>query len=178
MIENAAAPAPYLLLGPPGTGKTRTLVEVIRQTVFRNTWPRVLVSGFTLNAVRGLLEKVLDCVEAKTAQVVLLVSNKNELDALPVSVKRCAMIVNGQMSETIHQRLVFSTHLTIGIVTENFSFPEGHFTHVFVDDATMLTEPECLLPLSVLGSSKDAQVPYNKKTINDKTEAFEFLLRV
>lgn len=91
-------------------------------------------------------------------QVLILVVSKQELERLPPAIQQSAVIVNSQMSETIHQRLIFSTYSTIGVVTENFSFAEGHFSHVFIDDATMITEPECLMPLSVLGSSKDSQV--------------------
>ena len=34
IINKSAKPAPYILFGPPGTGKTATIVEAIKQVFF------------------------------------------------------------------------------------------------------------------------------------------------
>lgn len=33
IVENSSFPAPYILFGPPGTGKTATIVEAIAQVL-------------------------------------------------------------------------------------------------------------------------------------------------
>ena len=53
-----AAPELALIHGPPGTGKTRTLVELIRQCVRRSE--RLLVSAASHAAVDNLAERLID----------------------------------------------------------------------------------------------------------------------
>jgi hypothetical protein len=53
-----AAPQLALIHGPPGTGKTRTLVELIRQCVRRSE--RLLVSAASHAAVDNLAERLID----------------------------------------------------------------------------------------------------------------------
>lgn len=53
-----AAPDLALVHGPPGTGKTRTLVEIVRQALARGE--RVLVTAASNTAVDNLAERLLD----------------------------------------------------------------------------------------------------------------------
>ncbi len=58
-VERAlAAETLSLILGPPGTGKTRTLVEVVRRAVARGE--RVLVTAASNTAVDNLAERLAD----------------------------------------------------------------------------------------------------------------------
>jgi ATP-dependent RNA/DNA helicase IGHMBP2 len=58
VVKALAAPEVALVHGPPGTGKTTVLVEIIRQAVARGA--RVLASAPSNIAVDNLLEKLLD----------------------------------------------------------------------------------------------------------------------
>ena len=64
-----------------------------------------------------------------------------------------------------HFCLLFVTQLT------NFRFADlsflriGHFTHVFLDEAGQATEPESLIPMSLV-SERDGQVGPNTRVLN------------
>lgn len=50
-------------------------------------------------------------------------------------------------------RVVIATCVTAGFL-HSLGLAVGHFTHVFVDEAGQATEPECLLPISLLAETE------------------------
>lgn len=52
----------------------------------------------------------------------------------------------------VRSRIVLATCSTAGYLSA-LGLGVGHFSHVFVDEAGQATEPECLLPVSLLAGS-------------------------
>lgn len=72
-------------------------------------------------------------------------------DPSPVILPYCTTI--DQIEVAAHSRIVVATCVTAGTL-HSLKLPVGHFSHVFVDEAGQATEPECLLPMSLLAGTE------------------------
>nr|XP_018915271.1 PREDICTED: probable RNA helicase armi [Bemisia tabaci] len=168
ILKGEARPLPYIIHGPPGTGKTVTMVETILQILSLLPDSRLLVATPSNSAADLITERILERLNLYPGQLVRLVSytywndgrvppflrpyaaiadikedpDKSETPG-PNSIKVCSREVLGRHKITI------STCTSIGIMY-TLGFPVGHFTHVFVDEAGQTTEPEILIPLAFL----------------------------
>ncbi|XP_059901891.1 putative helicase mov-10-B.1 [Gadus macrocephalus] len=60
IVAGSSKPAPYLVFGPPGTGKTVTLVEAIRQVEKTHASCHILACAHTNSATDLLCEKIMN----------------------------------------------------------------------------------------------------------------------
>lgn len=59
IVDGTSKPAPYLVFGPPGTGKTVTIVESIKQIFRMHETSHVLASAPSNSAADLLAERIL-----------------------------------------------------------------------------------------------------------------------
>ncbi len=128
-----------LLLGMPGTGKTTTLVALIRLLASRGK--RVLVSSYTHSAVDNLLLKV---EEAGTP--VLRIGNVDKADA---RLSRC--VLSTEHFDTV-ERIggALREHLVIGATclgANSQILGEVIFDYCIIDEASQVTVPIVLGPM-------------------------------
>ncbi|XP_065829382.1 uncharacterized protein [Oscarella lobularis] len=137
IVTARGRPAPYVVLGPPGTGKTVTLVEAILQIFYRIPFSRILVTAPS-NSAADLLALRLRATRCFFPGDVARLSESSE-SSLP-------FCYSADDVETIaYCRIVVTTCVASGLFY-SFGLKQDHFTHVFVDEASQATEPECLIP--------------------------------
>ncbi|KAM8753806.1 putative helicase mov-10-B.1 isoform 4-T4 [Acanthopagrus schlegelii] len=155
IVAGSSRPAPYLVFGPPGTGKTVTLAEAIKQIVMNQASCHILACAPTNTATNQLCELIL------VFKPYRLFARNLESKHVPDILKACSNLDGGwrmpTKAELMDHRIIVTTLYTAGrLVTSGI--PEGHFTHIFVDEAGNALETECLIPLAGLLCAKSGQV--------------------
>ncbi|CAG2056736.1 unnamed protein product, partial [Timema podura] len=175
ILKGEARPLPYVIFGPPGTGKTITLVETIMQILHLIPHSRLLVATPSNSASNLIAERLVDTGLFLPGQLVRLVSYHLMAEGLLpeklIPYSTCADITSCNEKTSLEEeplklssnaktlgrhRVTIGTCTTLGLL-HMMGFPHGHFTHVLVDEAGQATEPEILIPLTLV-NSKTGQV--------------------
>ncbi|XP_064457734.1 putative helicase MOV-10 [Ornithodoros turicata] len=152
-------PYPYLLFGPPGTGKTVTLVEAMKQVFHLIPSSKILVVAPSNSAGDLLAERLLE--HLMPSQIFRMYSSSlNPARVSKKLLKCCNYIPNMKTfwfparSKLEGYRIIVATLATGGRLV-SADFPLNHFTHIFIDEAGHALEPECLIPIVGLMSPWD-----------------------
>ncbi|XP_030827959.1 putative helicase MOV-10 isoform X2 [Strongylocentrotus purpuratus] len=157
IVTGTARPAPYLVFGPPGTGKTVTIVEAAKQVYKLLPESRVLVSAPSDSAADLVAVCLLDTVTPiATTHLMRMYAPSRPLIALDrvLKEKKCCNLGADDLyipskQEILEKRVVVTTLVNSGRLALA-QFPENFFTHVFIDEAGHATEPEALIALAGL----------------------------
>lgn len=170
-----AKPLPHFIFGPPGTGKTVTIVETILQIITLQPEARILVGTPSNSAANVIALRLIDSNILKPGDLIRFVAHKCITDdSLPLKLIPYCATADIATEGTQHQRthVTLKNGLTLGVscsvigrhrITVStcanlgtlfyMNFPKGHFTHVVIDEAGHLIEPEAMIPLSFLDVS-------------------------
>ncbi|XP_019853676.1 PREDICTED: putative helicase MOV-10 [Amphimedon queenslandica] len=145
-------PAPYVVFGPPGTGKTVTVVEAILQVYSLSTGNcRILASAPSNSAADLIAERLLLMGKLESGVLVRLNAYQRSQKPPEILGPHCMDVSDAEMAA--RHKIIVCTCVTAGILY-SLSLPVGHFTHVFIDEAGQATEPEALIPLGLLAGTE------------------------
>lgn len=162
ILKGEARPLPYVIFGPPGTGKSVTIVETILQ--LNNLFPssRILVATPSNSAADLLAERILELGKLEQNKMLRLVGlSALEQGKITASLMPYTAIIDVKSDyedrfgiQVITREAVKKFNIVIGTIgcvgiLFNLGFPRGFFTHIFVDEAGQATEPEILTALSM-----------------------------
>ena len=145
IMEAKHRPHPYILFGPPGTGKTSTLVELVLQLYHRSTF-RILVTASSNHCADKLAEDIVNLA-------------KEQLYDGPRALAHVNSVVRLTSANNLRKRLSVphyyeddkfeASRYRVVVTTNSMAFKlGGQFDYVIVDEAGHASEPESLMPLS------------------------------
>ncbi|KAK9884828.1 hypothetical protein WA026_009054 [Henosepilachna vigintioctopunctata] len=148
IVNCSSGDAPYIVFGPPGTGKTVTIVEAICQLLYK-TDKRILVCAPSNAACDLLTRKLMPFCSNEVLRRFYSVSR--DWNTVPSDIEEYTNIQNGVYevfdgSVLKDYRIVVTTLILIGRVdlqTYNADF-------VFIDEAAQATESDCTVAISAL----------------------------
>eukprot|EP00004_Rigifila_ramosa_P002120 TRINITY_DN1219_c0_g1_i4.p1 TRINITY_DN1219_c0_g1~~TRINITY_DN1219_c0_g1_i4.p1 ORF type:complete len:1301 (-),score=286.37 TRINITY_DN1219_c0_g1_i4:65-3967(-) len=146
---------PFLIFGAFGTGKTRTLVEMaLRMLNFPKA--RVLIATPS-NSAADLLTAALAKSEvlSNPEKMLRLVAFHRRLDSIPNGIVKYTAWSNQkqlfdlpELPRLMSFQVIVTTAVTAGAL-HGMGVPQGHFTHIILDEAGQAQVCEALVPLSL-----------------------------
>ncbi|KAH9930534.1 P-loop containing nucleoside triphosphate hydrolase protein [Epithele typhae] len=150
---------PFVIFGPPGTGKTITLVESIRQVLHRDPTTKVLAcapSNSAADLIAQRLSVALTPNDMFRCNAIHRIQRLLPADLVPYSLFRGHLFALPSLEQLCSYRVIVSTCGNASF-PYNVGMPTGHFSHIFVDEAGQASEPEVLQAIKII-SSADTRV--------------------
>uniref|UniRef100_A0AAY4E943 RNA helicase n=1 Tax=Denticeps clupeoides TaxID=299321 RepID=A0AAY4E943_9TELE len=148
VLAGECRPTPYILFGPPGTGKTITLIEIILQVFHRLPYSRMLVCTPSNSAADLICVRLHDSGYLNVASLARV-----NATCRPEGVLRQYSRAGEDIRHASYHRIVVTTCSSAGMFYQ-IGLRIGHFTHGFLDEAGQATEPESLIPLGLLSGNE------------------------
>ncbi|XP_072336263.1 putative helicase MOV-10 isoform X1 [Scyliorhinus torazame] len=154
IVSGISRPAPYLVFGPPGTGKTVTIVEAIKQVLKCIPTAHILACAPSNSATDLLCQRIRKHVDKR--EIYRLNAMCRYWDTIPQEVQECSNWNESDRTfeypskEILKQYRVIATTLVTAGRLASAKFPAGHFSHVFIDEAGHAVEPECVIAIAGL----------------------------
>ncbi|KAK1259712.1 putative RNA helicase SDE3 [Acorus gramineus] len=157
LILSSRGGSPYVIHGPPGTGKTVTLVEVIMQLYRNRKKSCILVCASSNSAADHILERLISKEEIVSVQdneiFRLNASSRPYEDVNPDILRFCfsenMIFTSPPLKALLRYRIIISTYMSASLL-----YAEGihrrHFSHIILDEAGQSSEPETMIPISGL----------------------------
>lgn len=155
IVNCTAYPFPYVVFGPPGTGKTSCIVECIAQILKQRPNVRIIVTAQSNSACDEIGVRLLRHVSWN--KVFRLYSPSMHINSegyeMPEILRRTSNLRSGNSQfpskeEFSHFRVIIATLMScsrlIQICDININ---NHFDYIFVDECGAAMEPESLIPI-------------------------------
>ncbi|KAH7924376.1 P-loop containing nucleoside triphosphate hydrolase protein [Leucogyrophana mollusca] len=146
---------PFVVFGPPGTGKTITIVEAIKQLLHRNPTARILATAPSNSAADLIAERLVSTLNADELFRLYAPSRyKNQVpDQLqPYTFMKDQHFSTPPMSRFKRFRVIVCTCVSASI-PYGIGVPRGHFSHIFADEAGQATEPEVMIGINTMSDN-------------------------
>ncbi|XP_035236644.1 putative helicase mov-10-B.2 isoform X2 [Anguilla anguilla] len=164
IVMGASKPAPYLVFGPPGTGKTVTVVEAIKQVHKVNPSARILACAPSNSAADLLCERTLQNGGVDAHHIYRLYASSRDPREVPAALMSCCnwdlaqdCFVFPSKESLMEYKILVTTVVTAGRLVSG-GLPTSHFSHIFIDEAGHAVEPECIIGLSGLLCAETGQL--------------------
>ncbi|XP_037369257.1 RNA helicase Mov10l1 isoform X2 [Talpa occidentalis] len=148
ILSGDCRPLPYVLFGPPGTGKTVTIIEAVLQVHHALPDSRVLVCAPSNSAADLVCLRLHESRALRPGAMVRVNATCRFEETVLEAIKPYCK--DGEdIWRASRFRVIITTCSSAGLFYQ-IGVRVGHFTHVFVDEAGQASEPECLIPLGLI----------------------------
>ncbi|KAI9548916.1 hypothetical protein NQZ68_003450 [Dissostichus eleginoides] len=162
IVAGSSKPAPHLVFGPPGTGKTITLVEAMHQVSKADPSSRILACAPSNSAGDLLCERLM--VHMDPHRIYRMYASSRNPRTVPADLlkycnwdQREDKFVFPERETLMKYTIIVTTLVTAGRLVSG-ELPVDHFTHIFLDEGGQAVEPECVIAIAGLLDAEKGQL--------------------
>ncbi|KAG6857049.1 hypothetical protein H0H87_010405 [Tephrocybe sp. NHM501043] len=152
IVKQPPGSLPFIIFGPPGTGKTITMVEAMTQVLKANPLARILACAPS-NSAADLIAMRLRGLN--TSELFRFYAPSRGKDQVPLELLDYAYIrADGHfsvppMAQMKRFRVIVTTCVSASFAS-GIGIPRGHYSHIFIDEAGQATEPEVFIAIKTM----------------------------
>ncbi|KAJ7512385.1 P-loop containing nucleoside triphosphate hydrolase protein [Mycena galericulata] len=157
IVKRRPGSVPFVIFGPPGTGKTVTMVEAIRQVLAADPQSRILACAPSNSAADLIATRLI--VALSTDELFRFYAPSRNKDQVALELREYTYAKpDGHFSvpplaRMKRFRVVVATCVSASVVS-GIGIGRGHYTHIFVDEAGQATEPEVMIAIKTMADTK------------------------
>ena len=154
---------PVILYGPFGTGKSRILAraafEVMMNGVSKKRCTRLLISAHHEISIKTFIFAYFGVIGRRfdlPFDVILISRRENKGVYADMYMTPDEFSKNSAYISTMPHVIIIATYTTSLKLHQYLCSPKGFFTHLFLDEAAQVREPEAITPLAL--ATRDAKI--------------------
>lgn len=156
IVNRSSFPSPYIVFGPPGTGKTSTLVEAVAQVVKLQPSAKVLITVNSNSACDEIGERLMKFIGLNKMFRFYSPSFAKKMNRVNQKLKACSNLkynyhIQPSVQELMSHNVIICTLVNSGRLK---GLGSGHFDFIFVDECASSAEPYVDIPMSLAMSPK------------------------
>ncbi|KAG7441319.1 P-loop containing nucleoside triphosphate hydrolase protein [Guyanagaster necrorhizus] len=155
ILRQKPGTVPFVIFGPPGTGKTVTVVEAILQILRTNPNARILACAPSNSAADLIAQRLM---ELSSDKLFRFYAPSRPKIAVPDNLQPYTFMKSEYYaipnSDKVKQFKVIVTTCVSAAVFFNIGVQRGHFTHIFIDEAGQANEPEAMIAVKMMADNK------------------------
>ncbi|KAI9318278.1 P-loop containing nucleoside triphosphate hydrolase protein, partial [Obelidium mucronatum] len=189
IVSKTDSQTPFIIFGPPGTGKTKTLVETVKVLLATNPASRILIAAPSNAAVDLIVQRLSDQTPGglPPSQMLRVNAFTRTKESVPHYIARYSKrdeakgtyVIPNSQDDLKSYRVICATLYTASALQGMGAFDpviaadgtvENWFSHIFVDEVGHATETEFWAGVSgavspLLACLKEADVPAEERSL-------------